>query len=104
VDELDEWSGPEIEEERQTAATRSKVYQMSAKGLGSFGLIIVLLGIKVVPRIMREVFREKKPPAPVHVRDDDRRAIEKMLRDAQEDANRARDRHRLPQPIRAPGQ
>ena len=92
--ELYQHAGEPREPEPTVSAPAPERSSGIGKGVGTFGVIALLIAFKVGPRLMREIFRERPapPPPPAHFREEHRQAIEKLVRDA--------DSNREAQPVR----
>lgn len=72
----------------------------SKSQFGYLAIIIIVILFKVVPRLGREFFREPKPEQPVHLRQDEQQAIQRMLQEAAKNAENARRQPQLqPMPV-----
>jgi hypothetical protein len=54
------------------------------KGGISIGVLLLVIALKAGPRLLRELFRERKPDPPVQMRHEDRQAIDRLLKEAAE--------------------
>jgi hypothetical protein len=70
----------ELDDQLEPTAAPDRSGGIGKRGIGTFGIIAIVIALKVGPRLMREIFRDRpaQPRPPVRLHQENRKAIERL--------------------------